>query len=237
MEIATKRVKSISEKCIAPKDYIVINVFSWHKKDTEYYDLCPYELRTDGNEEQYNEGGIIFENFWQGSKVYPIVYPIEVYPHYSFKGKEKYLIWKYDKEEVHLDENNNIKEEYWNWRDSIFKCKKAIRYPNSYHKRSTCKFVLHVDDNKIMQRMDYITARKELYIKEYIRLIRLKDSYKKILNHVKNGKKICIFEIDVPNDFFITSLENLNILMEDKSKPFGHGLCLAKALHEDFMVL
>src|SRR5437879_750169 len=72
-----------------------VQVLSWHKKDTEYYELSPYFLKTDGNEIIKNDGNVIFENFWQGSKVYDFIYDIEIYPHYSFKGNKKYLWWEW----------------------------------------------------------------------------------------------------------------------------------------------
>lgn len=247
--IATKQIKSISEKCIPPNNYKAINVFSWHEKDTEYYDLCPYYLKTDGNEIQLNDGNVIFENFWQGSKVYPKVYPIEIYPHVSLKGNPKYLSWKYENEETHIDKNNNVLPNYWTWRQSIFDCKKPLRYPNSYKLRTTCKFAILKDKNNNLVKYDYLTARKELYCKEYMRLIRHKKSYAKLLNLLKKGENICIFEVDVPTsskkglygkyaigNVFYADLNKINDLLNDTSEPFGHGLCLAKALLEDMEI-
>jgi hypothetical protein len=244
--IATKQVKSISDACIPPTNYIAVNVFSWHKKDTEFYELCPYYLKTDGNEKQQNDGNVIFENFWQGSKVYPIVYPIEVYPHFSMKGNPKYLSWKYDKQENHLDNDDNVLQEYWNWRKSIFDCKKPIRYPNSFRLRGSCKFSLVKEKDGSTSKYDYVTSRKEIYCKEYMRLVRKKESYKKILSYLKEGKNICIFEVDVPTKYkkglygkyadgltFYADIKKINKLLDDTSEPFGHGLCLAKALFED----
>src|SRR3989344_3106251 len=101
-QITTKRITRISDKCVCPEDYVPIPILSWHKKDSEYYTLSPYYLKTDGEEEQLNNGGVIFENFWQGSKVYPEVGPIEHYPHHSMRGNPKYLSWKYDHHEKHI---------------------------------------------------------------------------------------------------------------------------------------
>lgn len=246
--IATRQVKSISEKCVPPEDdYIVVNVFSWHKKDTEYYDLCPYHLKTDGKEEQSNDGDVIFENFWQGSKVYPLVKPIEVYPHPSFRGNPKYLMWSYTNEEKHLDSKNNVLPEYFDWKKSLYECEKPIRYPNSYNLRHTCKFSLLVNKKGETEKLDYLSARKRIYCKEYMRLVRKMPSYAKLLKLLLKGKKLCIFEVDVPVDtkkgkyglyakgnVFYASLRKINNLLEDTSEPFGHGLCLAKALFEDY---
>lgn len=246
--IATKQSKSISEKCVAPDEYIVVNVLSWHKKDTEYYDLCPYYLKTDGKEEQVNDGGVLFENFWQGSKVYPQVKKIEVYPHPSFRGKKEYLMWKYDKDENHLNDKGDVLKEYYNWKKSLYDCKKPIRYPNSYSLKHTCKFALLIKSDGTEERLDYISSRNRIYCKEYMRLIRDVSSYKKLLKLLLNGKKICIFEVDVPeknkkglygkyvsnDNVFYASQNKINELLNDTLEPFGHGLCLAKALFEDY---
>jgi len=246
--IKTKQAKNITEQCVAPDGYIVVNVLSWHEHDTPYYDLCPYVLKTDGHEIQDNKGGVIFENFWQGSKVYPIVKPIEVYPHHTFKGNKKYLWWSYDKEETHIDDNGDVKKEYFNWKKSLFDCAKPVRYPNSYALKHTCKFTLLVKKDGTQEKLNYLEARKQLYCNEYMRLVRTKSSYKKLLNMLLEGKKLCIFEVDVPavtkkgvhgkyakdGNVFKASLKKINKLLNDTSEPFGHGLCLAKALLEDY---
>lgn len=64
---------------------------------------------------------------------------------------------------------------------------------------------------------------------------------------IKNGINICIQEIDVPslgkrgnygnfvdsNGVYISNLETLDILLNDPSEAFGHGLCICYALHQD----
>ena len=58
--------------------------------------LCPYLLKTDGNELCHNSGGILFENFYQGCKVYDIVYENEVYPSRYHMNNPNYLWWKFE---------------------------------------------------------------------------------------------------------------------------------------------
>lgn len=59
--IATMRVKSITDRRQSPYGLTKVPVLSWHKKDSEFYTLSPYYLKTDGNEENINSGNIIFE--------------------------------------------------------------------------------------------------------------------------------------------------------------------------------
>ena len=46
--------------------------------------------------------------------------------------------------------------------------------------------------------MDYLTTRKQIYVKEYIRLIKNLPEYVKLLNKLKKGENIMICEMDVP---------------------------------------
>ncbi len=77
---------------------VPVNVMS---NTSRWRALSPYHLRTDGLEEQHNSGGVVFENFWQGSKVYPEVFPAEVYSHYRHHGNPQQLHWKWDKRQSH----------------------------------------------------------------------------------------------------------------------------------------
>lgn len=42
-----------------------------------------------------NPGNILFENFYQGTKVYDSVHEIEIYPSRYQQGKSEYLQWSY----------------------------------------------------------------------------------------------------------------------------------------------
>lgn len=249
--IITTQSKNIKHRPEVPNGYEYVNVLSWHKSDTKYYEMSPYFLKTDGNEIQVNDGGVIFENFWQGSKVYPIVYPNEVYPHYSKKGNPNYLLFKWDTKESHYNkETDTINyDKYLKFRSAIFSCKNAIRYPNGYNHRSECVFSLIIDKNKTETRYGYQEARENIYVLEYVRLVRKLPIYMYLLNKLKTDPlyKICISEVDVPSpdkkghykiptNYFDCTLESIQLLIKDTSCPFGHGLALAYALLKDLEV-
>lgn len=239
--IFTKQAKNIKESvnlsCEEYGECEKINVLSWHRKDTEYYELSPYFLKTDGQEGDEVWDDILFENFWQGSKIFPEVNTTIIKPHFSSN-----IIWhEHHGQEIHFS-NNEIRDEYFSWRNSIWNCPNPIRYPNSYHRRHECIFSRIVINGK-EKRYNYIDARKNIYCKNYTRLVRTKQSYNKILNMLKQGIDICIVEVDVPHedkkgaygryaDVPLT-LEILRELINDDSEPFGHGLALAAALLED----
>jgi hypothetical protein len=113
--------------------------------------------------------------------------------------------------------------------------------------RTTCQFALLKRKDNTEARYNYLESRINIYCKEYMRLIRNIASYDKLLNLLKDGQNICIFEIDVPaknkkglyktystdNNIFNATEDKINDLLNDTSNPFGHGLCLAMALLQD----
>ena len=242
--ITTYRVKNITEKKNID-GFKTIQVLSWHRKNTPYYELSPYLLKTDGNEENINSGNVIFENFWQFSKLYKTVYDIKVYPHFTKNGNPNYLQWKWPTE-THVENSVISWPTYLNWRYSGFDCQHPIRRPNGNKAHECLCTILGKSDNSC-EYLDYIEARKRIYVKEYCRLIRKLPIYAKLLNMVRSGTNICIQEIDVPaankkgfygslcrsDGVYIANLNSLEQLLNDPSEAFGHGLCLCIALLED----
>lgn len=239
--IKTKKITTIKIKLPNDtEDLKFINVLSWHditnKNGSKYHFFSPFFLRTDGQEDNLNPGNVLFENFWQGSKVWPRVYDNEVWAHAQLKYNNKYLWWSFKTllgYEDHLI-NDQIQNEYFKWRDNIFNCKHPIRYPNGFKNKSNVSFSLLIDKNNgLEKRFNYIEARKNIYLKEYCRLIKKLDLYKELVDLYKNKKKtLIICETDVPDNEIITRAK-LEKLIEDPSKPFGHGLCLAWCLLDE----
>ena len=223
--IATKRTNSISEaKKLKVSNFEVINVLTWHSKESRYADLCPYALKRDG---------VIFENFWQSTKVFEKVYPITVKPNHM----SKIIWWKYEREEVHLI-NESIQPEYYSWAKSIQKCPNPIRYPNGKQRTKLTKFCLFNNE-----RLNYIDSRIRIYAKEYINLIRQMPSYWELVEKLRRGVNLCITEVDVPDTtkpypfnqvneegLFFPNEVNLLEMIHSPISQFGHGLCLCIAL-------
>lgn len=237
--IKTKVIRSISTKL--PADTAAckyVNVLTWHDAShangSEYYMFSPYFLKTDGREVQANDGNVLFENFWQGSKLWPTMYDSEVWAHRNLRGNPKYLWFKYEcpgGAERHLIDGE-VQPEYYKWRESVFACKKPIRYPNGFARKSEVAFSLLIDANGNETRLDYITARKRIYIDEYCRLVRAMPKFLELKRHLAQGKTLIICEVDVPDNEIIT-IEKLERLAEDERITFGHGLCLAWELLKD----
>lgn len=256
--IATQYINSTTQKPGPYKDYEVINVLKW--KNSRWKSLCPFYMRTDGNEICVNPGNIIFENFYQGLKVYDAVYKNTVYASRFHSGKPEHLWWKFEpvnepgKTSFHDDEYGDIMvnedeninyDLYFRWRNSLWDCENPIRHPNRMHRHKNTKFSLVIDTNNTEIRMDYLTSRREIYLKEYIRLAKKTPEYTILLNKLKSGKNIMLCEVDVPaqnkwgsfgiltdenNNICELTIEHLEILLNDLNAPFGHGLCLAYSL-------
>lgn len=234
-------INSVTQEPPVAEGFTPINVLRWKG---EWKELSPYYIKTDGNEEIQNPGGILFENFWQGIKVYDRVFSQKIYPSRFQYGNPKYLWWQYDappEGELIYDVNTSTlnKEAYLKWRDSIWNCKNPLRYPNGFHNRARCKFAT---DHTLELKMDYITGRKKVYVQEYIRLVKKTDKFKQLVQKLKNGENLLICEVDVPllnkrgpfGQFErVADLDFINELIEFPQEAFGHGCCLAKALLEE----
>jgi hypothetical protein len=244
--IATQQIKSTTSKPVILEGYETINVLKWN--NSKWKVLCPYFLKTDGKETCSNPGEILFENFYQGCKVYDVVYKNEVYPSKYQINNPKYLWWKFEplnpSGDVILEDDAIDYELYYRWRNSIWECKNPIRYPNKIHRRKNFQFALCIDEEGTERRLDYVSLRKEIYVKEYIRLIKKLPEYETLLNKLKKGRNIMICEVDVPSkikngehgkdcdvdNICYMTIEKLELLLNDTSESFGHGLCLAYSL-------
>lgn len=103
-----------------------------------------------------------------------------------------YLWWKYKPFNENGDiliSNNIINcDLYFKWRNELWNCPNPIRYPNKRYRRKNTQFSLCIDEYGNEDRMNYITSRKYMYVKEYIRLIKKLPEYNKLLDKLKNGK-------------------------------------------------
>lgn len=248
--IATQQIKNTTSVVKKYENFTTINVLKW--KNNKWKNLSPYCLKTDGNEKNFNNGGIIFENFYQGSKIFDKVYNIKVYASKYHINNSKYLWWEYNAQNENYDELLNENDEinyelYTRWRDSLWNCNEAIRYPNGINRRKNVQFGLIKKQNGKERRLNYLDTRKKIYVREYKRLIKQTDEYKELLNKLINGENLLICEVDVPangkhgeygndcdeNNNCIMNIDKLKILLNDETEAFGHGLVIAYSLLKD----
>lgn len=203
-------------------------------KSSKYGSLGPYCLQT--------EDGVIFENYWQFSKVYPKVKPRkEMYSIYS-----KQVVWNWTKTETHIT-NGEPNEKYYKWRQAGFNNPYHVRYPVGKILKSTCAYAIKPGT---VAHLDYVESRKQIYAQEYIRLVKRQKQYKQLAQMLADGKNLLIVEVDGPIakslDYYIEQYnvserficnntirvteDNMSIMINDTKHAFGHGYCLAMAL-------
>jgi len=215
-------------------------------KSSKYGSLGPYILK--------NEKGQIMENLYQAHKVYKKVPRcIQRYSRY-----DSTVIWNHP-EEIHVNDDEELTDEYWAWRKKLSDNEYAVRYPVGFNGRHKCLYSLLKTEEKnsseydYYEQLDYIEARKKVYAPLYIEMVRKQEQYAELLDMLKKGKKLLVIEVDMPhqedleyykekygvNDTFIVkdtmecTKKNIDIMLNDPKHPFGHGYCLAMALLTD----
>ncbi len=207
-----------------------------------WYSLSPYDLKT--------ADGVIHENLYQSSKVYAHLPKSKQY----YSRYDHRVIWDRPAE-THMV-NDNLNDSYKKWRDDLQDAKDAIRYPEGFHYRKNVKYSIDapyhatLEDLNNRPKLNYIEARKQIYLRYYLKLVKNVPAFIKLKSMVEKGVNIMILEIDGPhqeslpyykdrygvkNDFIesasmLATPKNLDIMLNDSKHPFGHGYCIAWAL-------
>lgn len=133
------------------------------------------------------------ENMWQFSKVYP----------------------------QHVDEHDNIRDEFYEWRANGFKDTYAHRYPMG--KGAKPLFLLWGDE-----RLDYVAARKKVYFPKYEESVKDTEIFKKLQDLYNSGVNIAIRDFDVYR--IDQSQLSINDILNNTDRKAGHGFVLYKML-------
>lgn len=222
--------------------------------------LSPYVLK--------DHKGRLMENLWQFAKIYAQV------------GEQNQKTWSHEAEAHALNykkgkplDVTKITPEYWKWRSKGMNHKFPVRYPNGYAGKAKCigclwprsgnstsniLDTLHDVENEYieMDQLDYISARKRVYVPLYIALAKQTEEFAELQAMLQRGENLQIMDVDGPDDTIyddklpfpyntmtkgthgVTSgvgsiemtEENVKALLNDPTQPFGHGYCLAVAL-------
>jgi hypothetical protein len=208
----------------------------------KWFPLSPYSMKT--------VDGVNFENYYQSSRVYPTVpYTKQVYSRWDSR-----VIWERDAEQHVTD--GHLTSTYKKWRDDLRDNEDPVRYPVGRHWRKHAIYAIDAPRNASLEELEskphlgYIEARKQIYLKTYVELVRKIPEFFKLREMVRKGTNILIIEVDGPHeeslDYYIerynvdkdfivggtilATSENLNIMLNDTKHSFGHGYCLAWAL-------
>ncbi len=204
-------------------------------KSSPYGELGPYCLKTDE--------GYLFENYWQFSKCYETV-PASTQ---RYSQWDPTIIWNYP-EEKHM-KDDKLLPEYWQWRRKGMECQYPVRYPIGRTKTHLCRGTI-IGTPDTYENINYVEARKKVYLQEYCRLVKNQAKFKKLEGFLQKGKNLLIIEVDGPrqrsmkyykskydvpddwieNETLLVNEKNMNILINDTRERFGHGFCLAISL-------
>ena len=225
-------------------------------KSTEYGSLGPYALKVPAQLFGYPRGSAIFENFWQAAKLYPYV------PAHTDIYGGRYnpqVTWSHPEEMHYFDINKgefdpvHIRPEYWAWKHKLLFNVLPVRYPVPREWRPQCMGSLVMGPEGKLILLDYIEARKQIYLEYYRKLVKIELQFKTLLSKLRSGKNLLIIEVDGPHqeslgyykhtygvgdDFIINNTmlatpDNLNLMLNDPKHAFGHGYALAMCLNEE----
>lgn len=190
-------------------------------------ELSPYTMKDNDN--------VIMENYWQFSKIWPVVYPTEQ----TISRWDSRIRWKCEKE-IHY-KDDKITKDYWHWRSRGFSSDRWIRYPNEYKFHNQCigSVIGDQDDYEII---DYISARKYIYFDKYREIAVKTKQFRQLKERLERGENLQINEVDGPSfcDTYPYSLTVNNSIEIDQNilrklintplQAFGHGYALAACL-------
>lgn len=181
---------------------------------TKYGSLSPYSLK--------DSKGRILENVWQFSKVYPRVPAVkERYP------RTARVIWEHPSETHVVD--GKLTAEYWAWREKGQNAPHPIRYPVSYHYRSTCIGALLDGETDMGKKAPQFKELKQmLNFGVKLLIIEVDGPHQESLGYYKH--KYNVADDFIQDHTVLINDYSLDILLRDSKHPFGHGYCLAKAL-------
>ena len=193
-----------------------------------------------------DSNGRIFINIIEFSKVYHKIPKTEQY------SLDKRLVWDHPAE-THVNMDGTLTNEYFAWRKKGMENVFPIRFSSLLSNKS----LYSLAENKSLchdldpyQCLTYKQARKHIYLKEYIRLVKDHPKFFELKERLCNGENLLIIDLDGPHqeslDYYIrkykknmsfiergsclATKENLEVFLNDTTHSFGHGFCLAAAL-------
>lgn len=218
-----KRCKfTYKEQCDSYEDYIRIDVTSRNKDKKFVSEISPLYIGP-----VVSSDGLVantFEDLWQYGKVYPRIY-----------DANKRIV-------PGVDNEGNPTPDFYEWRKRFYELKKVKgdrhpAFPSSI-RHSDCLYMVYFTDGKL-QKLDYVTSRKKVYIPEYAKLIVNTDSFKELKKLYDSGAKIALCDYDAWN-YYGPNLEEDTTIVDVVNNPqfkVGHGYVIKMLLQGDIEVV
>lgn len=131
-------------------------------------------------------------------------------------------LWQYSKVYPEFVDGDNIKDEYYEWRNQGWTTKRANRYPMGKGKAPL--FALWGSE-----RLDYIPARKKIFIPSYARMVRNTRSMWFIQEKLYNGHDVVLRDFDGYD--FVKLGMTLKDVVNDPTRTMGHAFVLAMIIN------
>lgn len=133
--------------------------------------------------------------------------------------------WQYSKVyPEHIDQKGDPTKEYFAWAESGWANPKAVRYPMGKGRKPRWSWW----DG---ERLDYIQARKQIYVPLYAEAVQKTEAYTELVELYKSSKEITLLDYDA-YDHRKCNLSLTEVLNNPHQK-MGHAFVLAMLLTND----
>lgn len=149
--------------------------------------------------------------------------PCDLYSGYKSQNMENG--WQYSKVyPEHVGRTDNIREEYFWWATEGWDNPRAVRYPMGKGRKPL--FSLWKG-----KRLDYIDARKQIYVPLYARCVTQTDTYRKLKIRMKRKGNITLLDYDAYDHRSLGM--TLTDVLNDPTRKMGHAFVLMMLLTND----
>jgi hypothetical protein len=189
--------------------------------------------------------GALIENVWQFAKAHEYVARQRQTKGAVKRGTQS-ILWMHDAEKHALPHGAYdaadplsfdgvvILPKFLVWRSKGWHHDKPVRRPNGTVKKGGVPLFSKWGE----MRLDYVGARKAIYIPIYQQAARRTAEYKRLLRSLQDGQDVLLIDVDGPcvrtYPHGVESTQaSLCTALHDTRRPFGHGYACAMALLED----
>ena len=132
--------------------------------------------------------------------------------------------WQYSKVYLdQVDQEGNPTKNYFNWAKTGWNKSRADRYPRGKGAKPLYSYWNG-------EKLDYIEARKKIYIPLYANAVQKTDSFQRLVEIYQKNKSITLFDFDGYD--YLSLKMTLQQVIEDPTRKMGHGFVLAMLLEK-----
>ena len=142
----------------------------------------------------------------------------------GLKSKNVENFWQFSKVyKNHVDQNKNPTPEYFSWRDVGFANDYAIRYPMGKGAKPLYSYFQN-------QKLDYILARKQIYIPLYQQEISKTEAWDRLSQVYEKNKNLVLLDFDAYEHRKLGF--SWNDVIHCETRKMGHAFVLAMMLEK-----